>query len=747
MTDELTPAQLNSFEEASRVLQERGILAAARFAGWFEQPHRIGDTEYMGWAIPIWDREGKEQVAFRWKNALRHPPDGTKSRWKPKKPILDYEIYYLLPGTQKAIAERNGLAFWASGEPDTLTFIAAGAQNVLCWFDGEGHLPATFAADMQAFGITRIVHFPDRDSAGIAQAMKMRDACAAAGIEYSAYELPGEIGSKHDVNWLWIELDFDRDRFWNEARELPLLEVPPTPPPDLPPRPEGRERPASTQQQGDIDWEKVYADYVTELKTNSRLQPTKREGGVGRFQCVNPTHPDNHPSARISYDKDPYLGIYVCTCGSSRGDGISWTEVGEWLGERWEDYKKEWLKTNRPNTRSNGSQPPLGGPPPEYTSDTGNIPNPFEGRELSTEQYILPELLQFGYEWDAIPLERVLFTSQDAARLYADRVRGFHITSRRFPFPFTAFHHLGGLYEIGSPGDIYGWLGLSGYGKTSFIDSITDAVRQNGEHVLAISPEIAWWKTADRFAQRWAKVDVTQSLKNDLYYYEVSQYGESHFGQKMSETSAAEAIDLVNWQADNWPGRLYMIDQFGANAMWLLTATYKAVMTLRKLMNIHIDRITLDYIQLMFAPQEWRGNLTYEQILRLFKALCGTVDAVGDVVSQVRKSDTSAVMSKTKKTMDQDSGMHLRDFQFKGYATMVPGLKKKRGGEMEVLDYAIFNVTKNSEGRKGRVELEAEWARMRFLDHPKGLQRANKRQVQGDTEAEEEAQREFDIEF
>jgi len=56
------------------------------------------------------------------------------------------------------------------------------------------------------------------------------------------------------------------------------------------------------------------------------------------FRCINPTHDDRHPSARISHKVDPN-GIYVCTCGAHKRD-----DVATWAGAP--DFM-DWWKENR----------------------------------------------------------------------------------------------------------------------------------------------------------------------------------------------------------------------------------------------------------------------------------------------------------------------------------------------------------------------------------------------------------------
>src|SRR5512138_395111 len=697
------------------ILQARGILEAAQEAGWEEYTHKLDGQSCPGWRIPCYNRQG-QVFARRWKNASHQAGDGKKYRWIPRKPNTDRALYYLLPDTLRAIKDAGGVCYLASGEPDVIAYRAAGIHNALCWFDGEGSVPTSLAADLGEFGVAELRYFPDCDQTGRESARKVRDALRDEWLVYTALDLKGE--EKFDINKLWIAVNGDPEAFRQRLAEAPELELPAAEPED---RMDELFRPGDKAAQS-TDGETWFAEYVALLKTDPRLSGEKREGSIMRFHCASPTHPDKNPSARISYDKDPELGIYVCSCGEH-----GWTAVGEWLGTRWEDFKREKREARRREQLARSANPLTSLPPldtPENEREGG------QERILGTEQYIDPRLLDFGVDYNSIPIERILFSSDDAAELYRDRMSGVYVVSNKpGPFPFKAFHHLGGVFRVASPGDLYCFAGLSGYGKTSFLDSLTDIGRQDGEHFLTIGPEIPWWKTADRLSQRWGQMSVTESLLQDLYHYEMQHGGEARFGEAASSQRINDSISQVEFAAANWPGKLFVLDQYGAHVNYLFAAVYKSVVHLRRHRNIRINRIILDYIQLMKMPPEFFGKMTYEDIIQSFRALCGVLGCIGYTTSQVRKSDTAAVVggkSSAKNALDQDAGMGIRDFSFKGYATMRPGFKVDADGNKVPANFTIWNVTKNSEGRQhAEVELETIWSQMLFKDHEVGGVRAN----------------------
>ena len=704
-------------DESIKVLKQRGIYEAAMESGWSSSPMSIYDKNYPGWKIPIWDYDGITQFAFyRWKNGLAAPPKGDKCRWLPKRPAET--LYYILPDTIAQIGENGGLAFLASGEPDVMAYRAAGIKNVICWFDGENSVPKNLANDLRKMGVTKIIYYPDRDDAGKSSGDKVFSILRNEDIECDIKSLPFEhvVAGGGDINKLWIQHKFVPHDFIKALQNAPCVEYPTEkfiPTHDQQQRLVKRETTAPANG-GGSDW---WGEYIEMLKSKSELQSTKREGKIFRIRCVNTSHTDNNPSARISYDKDAEHGMYVCNCQQS----ISWKDVGTWVNSPWEEYKKERQQELQNQRDKNKEQKTRDKEQKDAKSKT--TPGKSD-RELSTESIIAPGLLDFGVNYDSIQLENILFSSDDAARLYQERLLGVSVSKNRpTPFPFTAFHHLGGVFRVSTPGDLFGILGLSGGGKTSFLECIIDTTRQDDYNWLWISPEIPWWKTADRMSQRWGTMSVTESLLSDLYYSEMELKGESHYGVKPNDGKRDLAIQCIKHSVEHWPGKLYSLDSFGADVNYFFAAIYKSVRELWNNEGIRITHLGLDYLQLMHAPKNWRGNMSYEEMLRMFKAINSVLGTVGYVTSQVRKSDATSAQEGGK--IGANAGMNLRDFQFKGFVTLRPGYKVDKYNKQIKADYSICNVTKNSEGLTGEIELQVKWAQMQFMDHPPGGQRIN----------------------
>src|SRR5688572_15562164 len=149
--------------EAKKRLIVRGIWGAAQEASWRAYQYPKGAA--WGWSYPIFDLETGEvylnpqngKRVLRWKNFDKQTQGGEKYGWpygQKKCPP-----YYVLPGTQEAIATAEGLCYIAAGEVDVLSYRSAGINNVFCWLNGEGSVPRDLAEVALMLGMTHLVYF------------------------------------------------------------------------------------------------------------------------------------------------------------------------------------------------------------------------------------------------------------------------------------------------------------------------------------------------------------------------------------------------------------------------------------------------------------------------------------------------------------------------------------------------------------------------------------------------------------
>lgn len=301
-------------------LAARGILDQALEADW--RPSLNSRGSY--WTYAIWNEAGvlwtdpeSEVVIVRKKNM---GTSGSKYLWSPSKP--EGLNYYLLPDTLAAIREAHTV-YIARGEPDHLAFRAAGQKNVLSWF-GEGAIPDSLAGDLLRWGVSVVYDYPDCDDPGYEAAVRIETQLAGTGIEYHAYRLPFEFGSKGDINKLWIECSFDQDLFWDaiihcDEADLSLyrgyVDVPHQPALPGAYLPSGSQLESlpignETRTPGDISSELAAA-----IEDRLGVKKYRSDGWSENFRC--PFHDDDQPSA--GWHRDKHILRCFSGCGTKLG--------------------------------------------------------------------------------------------------------------------------------------------------------------------------------------------------------------------------------------------------------------------------------------------------------------------------------------------------------------------------------------------------------------------------------------------
>jgi P4 family phage/plasmid primase-like protien len=349
-----------------QLLEQRGIREEALKCKW--------QARKQGWSYPVCDFDGAS-IAHRFKN-FDIDAKKRKYTWPNGRP--SHCKYYIPPGTDLRweVQQAGGRIYLASGEPDVLAFRSAGIRNVISWF-GEDAPPPTLASDLQALGAREAGYLPDRDTTGERSAQKVARRLHGSGIALTVGELPSELGDKGDINDLWQLCRFDQAAFRARIEAL-LAAVATNPPPTAgeqadqdaganPSRPaarlgrEGGKGPEST-----VDWSTERAHWVQTvvlplLDQAAPVQESERRRK--RRHCPNPDHPDHHPSFAISYDRDPLVGIPVCSCGI-QDERRPWDRVAEWVGaepfQPWWKRERQHLysapaKREQPRTKTEGA--------------------------------------------------------------------------------------------------------------------------------------------------------------------------------------------------------------------------------------------------------------------------------------------------------------------------------------------------------------------------------------------------------
>lgn len=563
-----------------KLLSDRGILGEAVAQGW----HPSGN----GWRYPVFDKAGNQSIVldekvYRWKafdsgqrpKYLWHPSDMGKLR----------PVYYMPPGTLDAITVGHAEVLLASGEPDVLAFRAAGAKNVICWF-GEGDTPDCLAIDLMNMGVRVIECYPDRDEKGLQWAQAIATNLQGSGIRTRIYELPGVLGSKFDVNQLWIDCKFDETCFWDtlircapiDVQPLPKLTSPLTPLSEF-----GEDMPA---------------DYYAAIERELGVKDYQTDGWSKPILC--PFHNDKEPSA--GWHKEKHI-LKCFVCNKTNNDWYLAKVVAEILGVDYHNYLPQKPVVVKPAPAAPRAQP------------TGK-----------------PSIVK---SWNEA-------TDKLMAQLDGD-VPVFEPLS----IPFRSIANHGGFAKRMPPGKMIAIVGDSGMGKTSLIETIVDSWRKSGFHGVLWGPEWSHEQYVQRGIQRQGGPSFERIEDHKANLSEVKR-GVPAEKLSASRLTPTEFTDTKFWAAHMkaWPGGLSFVDKMSLPIEAVIknmidtVAAYAAD-------GRRVAFAVLDYAQLIGAHGE-SETARLNHVLDTFKAFCVDKQLVGLVGSQMTKFDGRAAASGTK---------------------------------------------------------------------------------------------------
>lgn len=556
-------------------LSRRGILGAAKQFGW--RPDTYGG--FGGWVYPVYNAQG-ETISRRFKNFDSGAPK-FKYAWPDSQP--DGCKYYLLPGAVDAM-RLAGQAIIASGEPDVLAYRSAGAKNVVCWF-GEGQMPATFAADLISWGVHFVDLAPDRDEAGMKWAQHIVNAISEKGIGWRVYELPQPLGSKYDINRLWVDCKFDETLFWNTFILCNELVIKPAElkPENLPLIEDGKS-------------ERDYPPaFYAAIESALGVEHIKGNGYSKNIKC--PFHDDQNASAGWDHEKH-ILKCFVC---KQNGEWFLAKEVAAKLGIRPETYYPP--------------RPIQSKPAAPTTTPAGK-----------------PKIL---YSWDE-GTDRLLAQLDGDVPIFEPLV-----------MPFSNIRALGGFAKRTKPGKVIAIVGDSGMGKTSLIETIVDAERRAGFHGVLWGPEWSYDDYVQRAVQRNGGPSYEALEDHKAYLSEqLRSVPENNRTGKLLTQAERNLIVEKTTAMKAWPGKLMFVEKMNLPIELVIRCMQEAVDQFHA-NGKRIAFVVLDYAQLVGSKGD-SDISRLNHILDMFKAFCVDRQLVGIVGSQMTKADGRAASSGTK---------------------------------------------------------------------------------------------------
>jgi hypothetical protein len=660
-------------------LATRGILDAALSAGWtgftwFDTP---------GWAYPLYRSDGQAWVlpesagvaagrpAQRWKalDSQHKPkymwgyPDQSRERGELRQPAGC--AYYWLPreDVKAAIAADNGTLYLAAGEPDLLTLVENGKRNVTCFF-GESQIPDTLLEVMTKLDVKRVVSYPNNDNTGWDTTQRLYALFASSGITFEAYALKYMVKDRviNDLNDLWCALEFAPPAFAyaleRDVKPLSFLDA-------------AESDPAPHTSAPDYD---AYKQAVEDALVARGAKWRGDTGGWSKdMPCIfdNHSHDAKQPSA--GYNRTS--GVFRCfKCGSS------WKrdEVAQRLG----------------------IQPPA--PRPALTL----LPKTAPASQSAPPAASAPRVQ--------------LFTSTQSLDRYAERLQGIN-PIEPIPFPLRSLHALGGFCRVVPLGKVIGVLGVSGGGKTSFVETMVDAWRQMGFHTLWWGPEWTWEEMADRAIQRYGGLTMMDMMLHELALSEIAAGvpEEQRVGVQQGDAAIAHTMNVLRG-IQAWRGQAFYLDKMDVTMDALLAnaQTYHDdLAAVGKRPKIAV----FDYIQLAEIGGARGDGERIPRAISLIKAFCSDNRLVGVVGTQARKEDSENARERGD-LLTAEAAQFFRDDKTNLFITLNPDYD--HDGNMTGGGW--INVVKNSGGRKARVQAQPDPAHLRWNDviyrRPEGLQ-------------------------
>lgn len=562
----------NNLPYWKRLLAERGILQAALDVHW--------DANGKYWCYPVLNLQGEQMNVIR-KKSFDSSSD-YKYLWEPKD--AERPIYYTLPGLTEAIEKANGRLFWSSGEPDTLTYRAAKALNVLSVF-GEKNTPDTLADDLKSLGVRSVEMYPDLDKEGYKCAARIKALLENSGIALFVYKLPGEFGSKYDINKLWQDVGFDYNKFWNTLDQCPRLELPEYTLPQLPPQ-----REFDLENSGDLPQE-VY----DQIESRLGVRGYKANGYSYPVRC--PLHDDTNPSAGWHRDKH----ILKCMVCHSDSEWALAKQVAEALGIAY--------RSNYPPSRAKSGH----STPPRTKSSAPR---------------------------------KTVYSYPEASDVAKARLFGDEEAKPALPIVWRNVAKFGGFARLIQSKKMVAIAGDSGDGKTAAMETQVDQWRRLGFSGWVWSPEWGIDELVYRTVQRMGGPSLEQIVLHLTWkaLHKKGVHPDSNFGQQLKPEALA-LWDRLDAQIRKWLGRVYFIDKPGVNITNLHTAVREMVNECA-VQGIVLHWGMADYAQLLDA--QGNDNERTKRVIGGLKDCTIEMDLVTLVGSQVTKQAGAAALQGIK---------------------------------------------------------------------------------------------------
>jgi hypothetical protein len=258
--------------------------------------------------------------------------------------------------------------------------------------------------------------------------------------------------------------------------------------------------------------------------------------------------------------------------------------------------------------------------------------------------------------------------------------------------PYSCLHHLGGFAKLWEPRKLIYIVSGGGLGKTAFIETGLDILRQRGHDVIMWGPEWSPEEVQMKAVARYGGPSFTAQRESQMWHSENAKGVpvDRRNGKLISDDQLSQVlhrIDLVS----KWPGKAIYIDSARASLDQILK-TVERIVTERRAAGRKVSVLAFDYLQKARNPRGQGVWSELEDKANLIGQTCIDLNLVGIIASQVGKANSRSV--RAGQVIDSNAGQSVSDHLPNLYLTLSPKFTKD-GARLE---QAWLAVMKNSSG-------------------------------------------------
>lgn len=317
-----------------------------------------------------------------------------------------------------------------------------------------------------------------------------------------------------------------------------------------------------------------------------------------------------------------------------------------------------------------------------------------------------------------------ILSSADVARMAIANI-GKVTMGEPLIFPFKAFHKFGGNCRVMAAGEVAVFAGISGGGKTTFAECLTEPLIQRGKRGLWDGKEWNAQKMHARRIQRLTGITTEQQKLYEVWKYERSNGIPESDCEGVALTQQEEQAYLAasDYIATKYVGRIDYMPQvpYLEDTLGLMSERLAYYRRRREPVSFAV----FDYVQLwkMRTVNNAPSNL-FEYAFDVVKDWTLTENIASFVLTQSTKEATEKVkVHDSTYLLTSADAQYIRDDKSNLMITLTPQYEENRNqmhngkAALRKLPYIVARAVKNSDGIEGGfVRLEAYWERLMILD-------------------------------